>query len=218
MGTGVSAEPEWRTRSHRLDELCGHLNALTGELVDLAVDVLADSSVVTGNGIYTQRQYLAWRCGISSRRAAQIVAVAERVEVFPRCVQLLRDGLISLDQMAVIAEHAPDWADTELCDLVAHMTVAQLRRTMDHFPSEPDDVGDEHADDTDQRLSARDRFTMRTRSDGRFTLNVETDGIAGDDHQPGHRRSEGRPVPQRPRHVDLGQCAGGSRQPITRHH
>ncbi len=177
MGIGFSAEPEWRVRDRRLDEICGHLNALSGELVDLAVQVLTDGSVLTGNGIHTHRQYLAWRCGISARRAAQVVAVAERIDTFPRCVQLLRDGLISLDQMAVIAEHAPDWADTQLCDLAAHMTVTQLRRTMDHFPTEP--AGDEQADDTDQPASKRDRFTMRTRSDGRFTLNVETDGIAG---------------------------------------
>ncbi|MEM9514675.1 MAG: DUF222 domain-containing protein [Actinomycetota bacterium] len=179
MGSGVSAEPDIRVRDRRLDEVCGHLNALTGELVDLAVDVLADGSVLTGNGIYTHRQYLAWRCGISTRRAAQVVTIAERIDTFPRCVQLMRDGLISLDQMAVIAEHAPDWADPELCDLAAHMTVTQLRRTMDHFPSEPHDVSDERADDTDGGQSARDRFSMRTRSDGRFTLNVETDGIAG---------------------------------------
>ncbi|MEM8621844.1 MAG: DUF222 domain-containing protein [Actinomycetota bacterium] len=180
MRTGVAAEPDWKVRDRRLDEVCGHLNALSGELIDLAVEALADPSTISGNGIHTPRQYIAWRCGISARRAGQVVAIAERVESLPRCVQLLRDGLISIDQLAVIAEHAPDWADGELCDLAAHMTVAQLRRTVNMFPTDPGPGTDSDRPDNEspEVASRPDSFSMN-RADGRFSLAMETDAIAG---------------------------------------
>ena len=82
MGSSGTIEAETPSRDRRIDEVCGHLNVLHGQLVDIAAEVIADGSVLTDPGIHSPQQYLAWRCGISARRAGLVVKLAERVAAF----------------------------------------------------------------------------------------------------------------------------------------
>jgi hypothetical protein len=56
-----------------------------------------------------------------------MVAVAHRLEEFPRCAEGLREGRVSLDQIGVIAERAGERSDEHYAELVAIATVTQLR-------------------------------------------------------------------------------------------
>ena len=54
---------------------------------------------------------VAWKTGVSPRNAEVMVAVAHRIEEFPRCAEAMRAGRLSLDQVGVVAEHAADGSD-----------------------------------------------------------------------------------------------------------
>ena len=49
---------------------------------------------------------VAWKSGCSPANAHTIATIAGRLEEFPRCVQGMREGRLSLDQVGVIAARA----------------------------------------------------------------------------------------------------------------
>jgi hypothetical protein len=77
---------------------------------------------------------VAWKTGVSPRNAETITAVAQRVAEFPRCVAGLREGRLSLDQVGVLAEKAPEGSDDHYMELAAVATVTQLRKTVSLEP------------------------------------------------------------------------------------
>jgi hypothetical protein len=70
---------------------------------------------------------VAWKTGITPNNAETVVAVARRAEDFPLCVEGLREGRLSLDQVGVIAGGAADGSDAHYAELAAVATVTQLR-------------------------------------------------------------------------------------------
>ena len=67
------------------------------------------------------------------------MAVARRTAEFPRCVQGLREGRLSLDQVGVIAERASDGSDEHYAALAEVASVSQLRTAVKLEPRpEPD--------------------------------------------------------------------------------
>ena len=66
-----------------LNETAGHLNALHGRLVDACVLMLADRTAWAGPGVERPELYLAWKVGLSTARAKQIVEIAERATRAP---------------------------------------------------------------------------------------------------------------------------------------
>ncbi|PQP53557.1 DUF222 domain-containing protein, partial [Mycolicibacterium austroafricanum] len=85
-------------------------------------------------GVKSMEGLIAWKLGTSFRNAETIVAVARRLEQFPRCSRDLREGRLSLDQVGVIAERAGAGSDDHYADLAAHSTVAQLRTAVKQEP------------------------------------------------------------------------------------
>jgi hypothetical protein len=82
---------------------------------------------------------VAWKTGVTPRNADTIVAVAQRLDDFPRCAQGLREGRVSLDQIGVIAEGASEGSDDHYAELVKVATVTQLRTAVKQEPRpEPD--------------------------------------------------------------------------------
>ena len=82
---------------------------------------------------------LAWKTGSSPTNAHTIAAVARRTVEFPRCVQGLREGRLSLDQVGVIAERAAEGSDEHYAALAEVATVSQLRTAIKLEPRpEPD--------------------------------------------------------------------------------
>jgi hypothetical protein len=119
-------------------ELCGQRNAIDGRLVEIVAEI--DRDGLWGmTGAKSVAAMVAWKTGASLRNAHTVTAVADRLEEFPRCTQLLRDGRVSLDQVGVIAEKAGPGSDEHYAQLVTVATVSQLRTAIKLEPRpEPD--------------------------------------------------------------------------------
>ncbi|MCV7001183.1 HNH endonuclease signature motif containing protein [Mycolicibacterium alvei] len=109
-----------------LEELTGQRNAIDGRIVEIAAEI--DRDELWGmTGARSMKALMAWKTGVTPRNAEVVVAVARRLDEFPRCVQGLCEGRLSLDQVGVIAEKAADGSDTHYAELAAVATVDQLR-------------------------------------------------------------------------------------------
>jgi Domain of unknown function (DUF222)/HNH endonuclease len=138
-----------------VNEIAGYLNAQHALLVDHVVTLLADTRLWQGPGVWTMRQWLAWRAGLSPATARRVVTVAERVGELPECAERFRRGELSLDQMAAIAGRAPSWTDRQMSGLGASMTVRQIQRTLARYPFPSDETTD--ATDAPDDSAASDR-------------------------------------------------------------
>jgi hypothetical protein len=119
-------------------ELSGQRNAIDGRLVEIVAEI--DRDGLWGmTGAKSVAALVAWKTGTSLRNAHTVAAIADRLEEFPRCTQLLRDGRVSLDQVGVIAEKAGPGSDEHYATLVECATVSQLRTAIKLEPRpEPD--------------------------------------------------------------------------------
>ncbi|MGE2731477.1 HNH endonuclease signature motif containing protein, partial [Mycolicibacterium vaccae] len=128
-GDFVDVAPPARRLEELFDELAelsGQRNAIDGRLVEIVAEL--DRAQLWGmTGCRSIEALVAWKLGITRRNAETMVAVANRIEEFPRCVEGLREGRLSLDRVGVIAEHAADGSDDHYADLAQVATVTQLR-------------------------------------------------------------------------------------------
>ncbi|UJL26941.1 DUF222 domain-containing protein [Mycolicibacterium vanbaalenii] len=162
VGTGTGGVVR---QSDRLDaffeelaELAGQRNAIDGRIAQIAAEI--DRAELWGiTGVKSLEGLLAWKLGTSFRNAETIVAVARRLDEFPRCSRDLREGRLSLDQVGVIAERAGAGSDDHYADLAAHSTVAQLRTAVKQEPRpEPDPESESGADcDPESESEAKPR-------------------------------------------------------------
>src|SRR6201990_688497 len=109
-----------------LSELAGQRNAIDGRIVEIAAEMDHDD-LCGAAGARSVAALVAWKTGSSSANAQTIAAVARRWAEFPRCVQGLREGRLSLDQVGVIAERAGEGSDEHYAALAEVATVSQLR-------------------------------------------------------------------------------------------
>jgi hypothetical protein len=107
-------------------QLCGQRNAIDSRLVDIVAEIERDE-LWGATGARSISALVAWKTGVTPRNADTVVAVARRLEEFPRCADGMRDGRLSLDQVGVIAERAADGSDEHYAELAAVATVTQLR-------------------------------------------------------------------------------------------
>lgn len=80
-----------------------------------------------GEGIASPAVWLAWQTGLSPERARQVVTMPRRKEQLPETFQRFERGLLSVDQVAVIARRVPAHNDLEAARLAESAGVAQLR-------------------------------------------------------------------------------------------
>jgi hypothetical protein len=121
-----------------LSELAGQRNAIDGRIVEIAAEMERDE-LCGATGARSVAALLAWKTGSSPTNAHTIAAVARRAVEFPRCVQGLREGRLSLDQVGVIAERAAEGSDEHYAALAEVATVGQLRTAIKLEPRpEPD--------------------------------------------------------------------------------
>ncbi|MDW5613148.1 DUF222 domain-containing protein, partial [Mycolicibacterium sp. D5.8-2] len=162
VGTGTGGVVR---QSDRLDaffeelaELAGQRNAIDGRIAQIAAEI-DGAGLWAITGVKSLEGLLAWKLGTSFRNAETIVAVARRLEQFPRCSRDLREGRLSLDQVGVIAERAGAGSDDHYADLAAHSTVAQLRTAVKQEPRpEPDPESESGADcDPESESEAKPR-------------------------------------------------------------
>ena len=127
-----------------LSVVCGHLNVLHERLVSLTREAL-ETAAWENQGVNTPAAWLAWQTGLAPERAKQIVAMAQRQTELPVTFAAFAEGLLSVDQVAIVAKRTPVHNDREACDLAQSATVAQLRVALSkHFlvqpkPATPDD-------------------------------------------------------------------------------
>lgn len=98
------------TVQHRLQDrivqVCGHLNVLHAELVTLTAEAVT-TSAWSGEGVVSPQHWLAWQTGLSPERAKQTVHIAQRCTELPVSYAAFNDGLLSIDQMTVVAKRSP---------------------------------------------------------------------------------------------------------------
>ncbi len=131
--------------AHRLErlfaevsELIGQRNAIDGRIVEIVAEMDRDE-LCGATGARSMKALVAWKTGVTPRNAEVVVAIARRLEEFPRCAQGMREGRLSLDQVGVIAEKAADGSDEHYAELAAVATVHQLRTAVKLEPRpEPD--------------------------------------------------------------------------------
>lgn len=116
-----------------LAELTGQRNAIDAKIVQIVAEIDRDG-LWGATGARSISALVAWKTGASERNAKAIAAVAHRAEEFPRCVQGLGAGRLSLDQVGVIAEGAADGSDEHYAALASVATVSQLRKAISLEP------------------------------------------------------------------------------------
>ncbi|MEW2483537.1 HNH endonuclease signature motif containing protein [Mycobacterium sp. NPDC049093] len=123
---GVSPVQRLEMLFDEVAELTGQRNAIDARIVEIVAEMNRDE-LCGATGARSIEALVAWKTGITPRNADTVVAVARRLEEFPRCAQGMREGRLSLDQVGVIAEKAADGSDEHYAELAAVATVRQLR-------------------------------------------------------------------------------------------
>jgi hypothetical protein len=211
-----------------LSELAGQRNAIDGRIVEIAAEMERDE-LCGATGARSVAALLAWKTGSSSTHAHTITAIANRSAEFPRCVQGLREGRLSLDQVGVIAERAADGSDEHYAALAEVATVSQLRTAIKLEPRpEPDPQPERQRSitKTTDGQSTTWRITLPKLDAAKFdaALHSNQDALIAEwkrDH------GDNRPSPNRPplpgageafmRLVEAGWDADAARRPHGQH-
>lgn len=133
--SAVAASPAERVEVlfDELAELTGQRNAIDGRIVEIVAEI--DRDQLCGiTGARSVPALVAWKLGLSSHTAHTFATVAGRLEQFPTCVQGMREGRLSLDQIGVIAGGAADGSDEHYAELASVATVSQLRKAVSLEP------------------------------------------------------------------------------------
>lgn len=164
LAPGVAEEERARAGlEERIASVAGVLNAAAGQLVALVGEAL-DTGAWKGSGIHTPAQYVAWKCGMSSRRARAVVSLAERRSELPTALAALAGGEISEDQAAVLARLLPPGYDAQGTELARATTVSQLRRALRAYrfpPPPPSPLGAENDDEAGEQPEVEGRRCTR---------------------------------------------------------
>jgi Domain of unknown function (DUF222) len=144
----------------RLGELMGIVNSTTAEIVSVIADVVEHERWAV-SGIRSAEHWVAWQCGVSPRRARDLVTMARRRAELPAMSRLFDAGLLTEDAVAAVARRAPSERDGEVAELAPMMLHTQLTRMLSSLPRPaPDDAAE-----TPRRIvtfgATGDRWRMR---------------------------------------------------------
>ena len=216
-----------------LAELAGQRNAIDGRIVEIVAELDRDE-LWGATGARSVAALVAWKTGSSPANADTVATVAHRLGAFPRCVQGMREGRLSLDQVGVIAGRAGEGSDEHYAALARVATVSQLRTAVKLEPRpEPDSEPEPQPSIT---KSTDDEFTcwrikLRHLDAAKFdaALQSHRDALIAEwkhDHDKGDKGDKG-PSDQRPplpttneafmRLVDAGWDAEVARRPHGYH-
>jgi hypothetical protein len=114
--------------------LVGVVNASAARLVGVVAQALAEG-VWECDGIRSPQHWVSLRFGMSSARAARLVAAAEVLPAMPRVREAFVAGEIGEDHVVEVARAGvhPS-ADEEVAGLAREATVSQLRRGLSYLP------------------------------------------------------------------------------------
>ena len=134
---GTDAGVELKDLEQRIAQVCGHLNACHGQLVDLVVETLATDGW-HGHGFRSPEHWVSLQTGLSPSRSHQLVQIARRAHELPVTIAALRSGRLSIDQVVVVAQTVPAHNDREACDIAILASVSQLRHSLGRYAFERD--------------------------------------------------------------------------------
>jgi Domain of unknown function (DUF222) len=139
-GAALSPAERVEVLFEELAELAGQRNAIDGRIARIVAEI--DRDELCGiTGARSVAALVGWKLGWSSANAHTISTVARRFGEFPRCVQGMVEGRLSLDQVGVIAARAGVGSDEHYAQLAGVATVSQLRTALKLEPRpqpEPD--------------------------------------------------------------------------------
>ncbi len=116
----------------------GVLNAAHARLVELTASALA-SRAWDQSGVHTPQQWLAWKAGLTSAHARQVVDVARRSDELPALDRAVTEGVLSLDQAASVARRCPAGFDDDVVAVAVNATVPQIEKMLRRYAfQEPD--------------------------------------------------------------------------------
>ena len=177
----------------KLAVVCGGLNQLSARLVTLVTEAL-ESEAWAGSGIRSPEHWLVLRAGLSPGRARQVVLMARRAAALPVVMGQFASGLLSVDQVAVVARHTPSHVEASVAELAVSASVPQLSRVLSRYafdpptgqepdtdgeaPPEPGTASSEPPLDNAGRAAAPAELSMTSR-DGRFELRFSAPADAG---------------------------------------
>jgi hypothetical protein len=116
--------------------VCGRLNRLSARLVGLVAEAL-ECEGWAGAGIRSPEHWLVLRAGLSPGRARQVVLMARRVRDLPVVMGVFEAGSLSVDQVAVVARHAPSHVEASVAELAVSASVPQLGRVLSRYAFDP---------------------------------------------------------------------------------
>jgi hypothetical protein len=116
--------------------VCGRLNRLSARLVRLVAEAL-ECEGWAGAGIRSPEHWLVLRAGLSPGRARQVVLMARRVRDLPVVMGVFEAGSLSVDQVAVVARHAPSHVEASVAELAVSASVPQLGRVLSRYAFDP---------------------------------------------------------------------------------
>ena len=102
--------------------VCGRLNQLSARLVGLVARAF-ECEGWAGAGIRLAEHWLVLRAGLSPGRARQVVLMARRVRDLPVVMGAFEAGSLSVDQVAVVARHAPSHVEASVAELAVSASV-----------------------------------------------------------------------------------------------
>lgn len=83
----------------------GIVNSTTAEIVSVIADVVEHERWAV-SGIRSAEHWVAWQCGVSPRRARDLVTMARRRAELPAISKLFDAGLVTEDAAAAVARRA----------------------------------------------------------------------------------------------------------------
>ena len=178
MGEGVERDAVQRDLWVRTAEIAGRLNRAHGELVEIATQLLEGGHWGDG-GFRSAEHYLVVRAGLSPAHARDVVAMARRGAELPAARAALQQGALSLDQVAVVAQHVPASHQRSMTDFARHATVPQLRRAVSRHAFVAEAGADRDRSRSEERACARPELSMHFDRDGRFHLRYSAPATVG---------------------------------------
>ena len=154
----------------RLRTVCGHLNVLHAQLVELAAEAM-ETEAWAGWGVRSLTHWLTWQAGISPGHAREVVRLAEARDTHPAIMSTFAAGAISIDQAAA-ATKAPAYLDEHLAQTVTYATVSQMRTMVRGARTEPPAP-------KNPELAPAESLSGWFDDDGRYHLRGELDADRG---------------------------------------
>lgn len=112
-----------------VSRLAGSRNLADYAVVNMLADVL-DSGEWSIAGINSPNHWLSWHLGLNSRHSARIIKISERRAELGIAFQYFAEGVLSIDQMSLIATYCPVGHDQTVSALAVNATIPQLRRIL----------------------------------------------------------------------------------------